>query len=246
MTSKLFPLSTHEKVSLDINKYSDKLKLIGKFIKDNNMRVGTHPDQFCLINSTKKEVLDYSIKILEEHIKIFNLMEYYDGYIVIHTGSGEGGKEDSIKRFEENYKHISNNIKKYLVLENDDRVFNIIDTLNLCEKLNIPMVFDYHHYICNNKGENYIDYINRIVDTWKDKKVKMHFSSPKNSKQIRSHSEYLNINTFVKFVESLKCINKDIDIMLECKMKDDALFRITRQLKYRGYNFVNDTTFIIL
>lgn len=245
MTSRLFPLSTHENVNIDISKYEKKLKEIGKIINENKIRVGTHPDQFCILNSTKKEIIEKSIKILEEHVKIFELMGYYGGYIVIHVGSGENGKEEALKRFEQTYENIPYKIKKYLILENDDRIFNMVDTLKLCENLNIPMVFDYHHYICNNDGENYKEYLLRIANTWKNKKIKMHFSTPKNSKNIRSHNDYINIDTFVSFIESLKVINKDIDIMLECKMKDDALFRLVRQLKYRGYKFENDTIFII-
>ena len=33
----------------------------------------------------------------------------------------------------------------------------------------------------------------------------------------------------------IKVYNRDIDIMIEAKMKDDAVFRLIRQLKYLGY-----------
>ena len=45
-----------------------------------------------------------------------------------------------------------------ILLENDDRVFNVKDTLKLCEDLNIPMVLDFHHYKCNNEKENILKF----------------------------------------------------------------------------------------
>ena len=44
----------------------------------------------------------------------------------------------------------------------------------------------------------------------------------------------------------MSIFNKDIDIMLEAKAKDDALFRLVRELKYKtNYNFIDETTFIV-
>ena len=38
----------------------------------------------------------------------------------------------------------------------------------------------------------------------------------------------------------------DIDVMLEAKAKDDALFRLIRELKYKtDYNFIDETSFEI-
>ena len=40
-------------------------------------------------------------------------------------------------------------------------------------------------------------------------------------------------------------MNIDIDIMIEAKSKDDALFKLVRELKYKtNYLFLIDTTFI--
>ena len=36
----------------------------------------------------------------------------------------------------------------------------------------------------------------------------------------------------------------DVDVMIEAKAKDDALFRLVRELKYKtNYKFVDETTF---
>ena len=74
----------------------------------------------------------------------------------------------------------------------------------------------------------------------------MHFSSPKNKREFRAHNDYINSNDFIDFLENIKIYNQDIDIMLEAKNKDEALFRLVRELKYKtSYKFINDTTFIV-
>lgn len=105
--------------------------------------------------------------------------------------------------------------------------------------INVPIVLDYHHYKCNKSD---ID-IERIFKTW-NIKPKLHFSSPKNKKNFRSHSDYINSNDFIEFIELIKKYNTDVDIMLEAKMKDEALSRLVRELKYKtNYNFIDDTSF---
>ena len=45
---------------------------------------------------------------------------------------------------------------------------------------------------------------------------------------------------------NIKCLNKDFDIMIEAKAKDEALFKLVRELKYKtNYKFIDETTFII-
>lgn len=50
-------------------------------------------------------------------------------------------------------------------VENDDKAYNIKDVLELCHKINVPMVLDYHHFICNNEKEDINDYLKEIIDT---------------------------------------------------------------------------------
>ncbi|MCM1371072.1 MAG: UV DNA damage repair endonuclease UvsE [Clostridium sp.] len=247
LTSKFIPLATHKELNFDyIEKYKILYDEISKLIKD--IRIDTHPDQFTVLNSTKKEVLDGTFRILEYHYKILNALKVENPIIILHVGSSVFGKENSIKRFIHNFKLLPNYIKKCIALENDDKIYNVKDVLKLCQTLNVPFVFDYHHYRCNNEGENYLDYIEDIFKTWKDRKPKIHFSSPKNKtkKDFRSHSDYIDIDDFISFLESVKKFNIDFDIMLEAKAKDDAIFRLVREIKYKtNYKFIDDTTFII-
>ena len=249
LTSKLVPLATHKNVNFDyIKPFINKFKYIGNLIKTNNLRVDVHPDQFTVLNSTNKEIVANSIINLKYHYKILEALNIKNKIIILHIGGAQFGKDNSIKRFINNFNKLPNYLKKCIAIENDDKIFNITDCLYISRILNIPIVFDYHHYICNNNNEKLESFILEVFNTWHNKTPKIHFSSPKSNlkKEFRSHNDYIDISSFISFIEKMKYINRDFDIMIEAKEKDAALFRLVSQLKYKtNYNFIDETTFII-
>ena len=241
LTSKLIPLATKVKVDY-IKKYKKYYDEIGKKIEKNNIRIDVHPDQFCVLNSTKKEVLDNSFEILKYHYNILEALHIKNKIIVLHVGSSVFGKTNSIKRFINNFNKLPIYLRKCIAIENDDKVFNVNDVLKISKVTSIPVVLDYHHHLCNKSDFSFAD----IFNSWGNRRVKMHFSSPKNKRDYRSHNEYINGDDFINFIEILKKYDRDIDIMLEAKGKDDSLFRLVRYIKYKtDYEFIDDTTFLV-
>ena len=244
----MFHLLTHTNVNIDYKEvFKNEFNKLKKTIDKYNIRIDTHPDEFCLLTSEKENVTLNSIEILKFHLEIFKLLGI-NGKCVLHLGSSKPTKEDALNRFRDNFNKLPIELKSLIILENDDKTYTITDTLTLCEELNIPMVLDYHHYICNHlKNERIDKLLPRIIKTWEITNLnpKMHFSCPLNSKQKRSHSTYLNYNSFIKFLKLLKPLNTDIDIMLEAKGKDEALFRLVRQLKFYKDFKVKGTTIIL-
>ena len=247
LSSALIPLATLKDVDFDyINPYLDIYKEIGLKIKKNNIRVDFHPDQFTVLNSTKKEIVENSIYSLNYHYSILKALDIENPIILLHVGSSVFGKESSIRRFINTFNRLPNYLKEGIAIENDDKTYNILDVLRLCQKINVPMILDYHHYICNKNDIDINDYYEEIFATWKKLKPKVHFSSPKNKtkKEIRSHHDYINSDDFISFIESIKQINTDIDIMIEAKAKDEAVFKLVRELKFKtNYKFIDETTF---
>lgn len=249
MTSNLIPLSTKEDVEFNyIQKYSCFYKEIGILINKYNLRVDLHTDQYCVINSVNKDIVKNSINVLKSSKDILDALGIKNAKIIMHVGSNAFGKENSIKRFKNNFKKLDNDIQKMIILENDDKIFNVEDVLEICKDLNIPMVLDYHHYICNNNGIRIESIIEEIFSTWAFTGLnpKIHFSSPKNKtkKDFRSHHDFIDSDSFIEFIDKIKFSHKDIDIMIEAKMKDVALCKLVRELKYKtNYKFIDETTF---
>ena len=248
LTSNLIPLATHPEVMWDYAKYFKKdFEYIGEIMKKNNMRIDCHPDQFNVINSTKESVIESTLINLNTAVDIFELLRYENGKMVIHIGGAQGGKEESIKRFITNFKRFPKRIQDKLILENDDKVFTASDVLNICKELKVPMVLDVHHYNCKNNNENIGDLIVDIFNTWDSENLppKIHFSTPKEFENDRKHADYINPNDFINFIELVKSkVDKDFDVMIEAKKKDQALFKLIDDLKVisEGIKFIDDTT----
>lgn len=247
ISSNLIPLATVDEVNFDyLDRYSDYYERIGNLINDSGIRVDMHPSNYCVLNSVKSEVVKNSFDIIKYHYDIMNKMGILDKIIILHVGSSVFGRCNSITRFINNFRKLPKYLQDIIVIENDDKVFNIEDCLYISDKLNIPIVLDYHHFKCNNTGRDIDDYIERIMDSWGDMIPKMHFSSPRNKRDYRSHSDYINVDDFMEFIDILSKYKKDVDIMLEVKEKDEALFRLVRELKYKGsYKFIDGTSFEI-
>ncbi len=248
ITSALVPLATHPEVTAwDYRKiFNIDFKRLGKFVKENNMRVDTHPDEFNVINSIREEVVKSSERNLWSHVHLFEDMEYPDGKMVLHIGSAQGGKEESIHRFINNFNKFPPEITTRLMLENDDKTFTAFEVLSICRETNTPIVFDVHHHVCNNNGETIEDLISEIFSTWNNQSLppKFHFSTPRESERDRKHADYINAEDFISFIEICKPLNKDFDVMLEAKMKDKALFQLIDDIKIikPNWNWIDNTT----
>lgn len=246
LTSNLIPLSTHNEVNYEIyNRYQKEFARIGMLIEKYDMRVDTHPNQFCVLNSTNPEVVKSSINILQDQYNMFQAMKI-SGKIILHVGGGTYGKKAGMNRFIKSFRELPKELQSLILVENDDKLYNAADVLMICEVLDIPMVLDYHHHICNPSEEAIEELLPRIYHTW-HKEIfppKMHYSSPKNKKERRSHSDYIDLDSFVEFLRVLKKFHQDVDVMLEAKAKDDAIFHLIRGLKYKNINVEGTTIFL--
>lgn len=244
LSHHIIPFSTFDKVHFSYKKkYKEDLKKVGELFKKNNVRIEMHTDPFCVINSVSDHIVSKSIDMLKYHNYLYSSFEY-DGDIIMHIGSAFPTKEEAINRFIKNFKLIPKSIQEKIILENDDTTYTVEDILSVCKILHIRMVLDYHHFLC--MKENHIEnYLKDILNTWETNPT-IHFSSPKSKREFKAHHMYIDYKQFIKFIDILKGYDRDVDIMLECKGKDEALFRLIKQLKfYTNYKFISETTFEI-
>ncbi len=249
ITSALIPLVTHPEVEYWGHRelFKKDFKYIGEIIKESNMRVDTHPDEFNVINSINPQVVKNTKLNLIRQAEWFEDFDYKEGKMVIHLGGATGGKEEGIKRFIKNFKEFPKEITSRLIIENDDKTYTAREILNVCEELEVPMVLDVHHHNCNNSGENIMELIEDIFNTWNEESLppKIHFSTPRENEKDRKHSDFINSSNFVDFIEKTKVIDRDFDVMLECKQKDLALFKLVEEIKKikPNYKWIDQSTF---
>ncbi len=203
--------------------FEKELSDIGKKIRDNSIRVSMHPGQYSVLNSFKKEVVDNTIKDLEYHARFLESLKVDESNkIILHVGGVYNDKQEAKERFINNYNKLSFDIKKRLVIENDDRSFNIKDVLEISNITGAPVIYDNLHNFLNKSTDEFSDYewIMKCSKTWKenDGKQKIHYSQQEENKKNGSHSKTIYASKFLDFMTSLH--NADIDIMLEVKDKN--------------------------
>jgi len=223
ISSDIVPLASHSINEIPWHKYFQaELNEIGEYIKKCEMRVSMHPGQYTVLNAEKEEIVAKAIKDLEYHARLLDSLGVdSSNKIILHIGGGYGDKNAAMNRFIENYKRLSTSVKNRLVIENDDKIFNIEDILFVSGKSNIPVVFDNLHHQCNHEIDMPIkEIMKKVAKTWqeKDGNVKVHYSQQNPIKQIGAHSNTIIVKNFLEYYEVVKEFN--LDIMLEVKDKD--------------------------
>lgn len=240
-SSKVIPLGTHPKLSEwdYIADFKEELETIGGFVKENKFRVSFHPDHYTLLNSPAEEILQASLKDLGHHCRLLDAMVLDNrAKLVIHTGGAYSNKKEALERFKQNWDRVPRHIADRIAVENDDKSFTAKNVLDLCNALSLPMVLDIHHYKCNKEGESLAEILPAVSATWDTAGLppKFHVSSSKSAADFRSHHDFVNPGDLYPFLKLARELNNDIDIMVEAKQKDRAMFQLVRDLA--GYPMV--------
>lgn len=224
ITSDIIPFGSSPVIDLNWEDlFFEQFNNLSRKIGDNGIRISMHPGQYTVLNSPRKEVVARAVEDLNYHLKVIHALGGDNtNKIILHIGGVYGDKTRAIQRFIFNYKSLDENVKKYLVIENDDRSYTIEDVLGIGEKLDIPVVFDNLHYAINDvdtvKDDLY--WINRCKQTWenKDGRQKIHYSQQDPLKKPGAHSQTIKFTEFIDYYNSIN--GKDLDIMLEVKDKN--------------------------
>jgi UV DNA damage endonuclease len=239
LSSDLFPHYTNlrhidEEDRYELSFAKDDLKKAGDYAKMNGMRITMHPGQFNVIATNNDTVFESTVADLKMHADILDMMGMgYDSVIVIHGGGTYGDKEETIKRWILNFKKLPDNVQRRLVLENCEKNFSIVDCLKVHKELEIPIVFDNHHFECYKKyhpDEEFEDietYLLPTIETWLRKGIrpKFHISEQAPDKNVGAHSDY--IETFPEYYLNIpKKYQVGVDIMIEAKAKEAAILSL--------------------
>lgn len=225
ISSDIIPFASHEVNTLEWwSIYDEQLKRIGEKIKSGGMRVSMHPGQYTVLNSPDEDIVARAKNDLLYHTRFLDsLGTGSSNKVILHLGGIYGNKKEAVKRFMKNYADLPEAVKKRLVIENDEKSYNIVDVLEVGRKCGIPVVFDNLHHELNlpYKAElTHGAWIGLCKETWKpeDGRQKMHYSQQLENGKTGAHSKTIAIRPFMDFYKEVN--GKDIDIMLEVKDKN--------------------------
>ena len=229
ISSDLVPFASHP-----INKFSwqkhfqDEFEGIGEFIIKNRIRISMHPDQFTLINSIKDEIFERSKKELLYHVEILDLMKLdISAKMQIHVGGAYGDKKLSMERFIKRFNRLPDSVIRRLVIENDDKLYDLNDCLKISGEIQIPVLFDVFHHKLNNSTSQTMKELFRLIEkSWNVKRdgvPMVDYSSQEPNGLPRQHSETINLEDFGMFMKQTESF--DFDLMLEIKDKEKSAIK---------------------
>ena len=235
MSSDMFPwMSEYELDDLPNFHYSivPVLEAIGQSIIDLNQKVSFHPGQFDCLASPNQSIVEKTIFDLEQHSRIMDFMKLpatHQFNINIHVGGVYGDKERTLKRFAENFKRLSDNLKNRLTIENDDgrNGYRVEDLIYLTHAVSIPIVFDTLHWQCNSGSLDYNSAFRLAYSTWNQSIVpEIHHASSRKlyedpSSLAKAHADFI--------YEPINTLGLPAYVTIESKMKEQALLRYREQ-----------------
>jgi UV DNA damage endonuclease len=203
--------------------FSPTLDRLGEKIRDHGLRVSMHPGQYTVLNSPNPEVVARAIEDLAYHARFLDSLHVDSTHkIILHVGGVYGDKGMALGRFEKVYRTLSPAIRRRLVLENDDRSYDLPEVLALGQTIGAPVVFDNLHNALHPSPlpQSEAAWIALAGKTWKkeDGTQKIHYSQSDGEKRFGAHSASVALEPFLRFVGALG--RQDLDIMLEVKDKN--------------------------
>jgi len=236
--SNVFPLMTHPDLNFTVDDFYNASEIYAEFkataitIKQNNIRCSMHPDQFVVPASPNPKVVKNSIRDLEQHAYIMDLLELprsYEAPINIHMNCFNNGNfGETIDRFEKVYNKMDQSVRSRLVLENEDKgkswsVNALYD--HTYRRLGIPITFDNLHHMCNPDSTSEEFAFDMALSTWPDDIVPLfHFSESLPGKNPRAHAD------FPTFLPQIYANHKnELHLDFEFKLKEIAINKISRE-----------------
>ncbi len=232
ISSNLFPWASEYKLQ-QLPDYAEVCKVlaeVGEYANNHGHRLTFHPGPFNKLAAKEERIVLNTIKDLEHHSEIFDLMGFSPSYynkINIHIGAAYENKRETAYRFCKNFERLSDNLKKRLTVENDDKSA-LFTTQELYKymwlDIGCPIVFDYHHHALHPGSLQLDEALDYALETWNKITPVCHLSESRREEQQndclpQAHSDYV--------YTPIKTHGHDFDLMIEAKAKELAL------LKYR-------------
>jgi UV DNA damage endonuclease len=237
MSSEIFPWASEYNLEdlKDFDKIEEVLYQCGLFASENNIRLSMHPGPFNKLCSPNEQVVLNTIRDLEIHGQLMDLLIQPRSpwaKINIHVGGAYNDKPMALANFCKNYARLSDAVKTRLTVENDDKE-SLYSTKELYDgifkQIGVPIVHDVHHHTMCSGGQTDYEAMSLAVSTWPDgippvihysQSRSVEYGDPKIKPQAHSDSYWTAVETY----------EFDVHVMLECKHKEQGLFKMRELL----------------
>ena len=231
LSSDLTPVLNHPDVNLTLEDLPDfkliqyQINELKKAIKETGIKVSAHPSEYITLTSEDEKAIKNSIRDLESHADIFDrldLPESYEAPLNIHVRK-DGNPDEISSRFFNIFNGLPDNVRKRLVLENNDNANGTWSIKNLhhyyYKTSQIPITFDtlHHSILPGNLKEE--EAFNLAYETWNTTPI-FHYSEGKNN--TRAHKD---------MPDNIPPTYKDVYWDVELKGKDYAILDILNKCK---------------
>lgn len=227
ITSDLVPLASHPTNRFPWDEFfAPDFARLGKFIREKGMRISMHPGQYTLLNSPRSEVIAAACADLAYHARVLELLELdATAKIQIHIGGLYGDKQAALERFVRAVERLDRAVRARLVVENDERLFNLTDCLWVHRETGLPVLLDVFHHEVYSDGRTLSEALAAAAKTWKaqDGPLMIDYSSPLPGGRLGSHAYQLDELHFRRFLAESRPY--DFDLMLEIKDKERSALR---------------------
>lgn len=195
MTSGLFPFADDAVGEDVLEELREQVAKTGRRAIGLGLRLVLHPDQFVVLNSDSPQVIANSIKILETHARVMDMLEQpRSSWALIEIHGGKGGRAE---RLVETTRNLPEAVRSRIAFENDEYTYSAAEILEVCRASGVPMVFDAHHHLVHEKLESYDDEsVRRMLkaarETWPVPEWQLvHISNGRESFNDRNHSDLI-------------------------------------------------------
>jgi len=230
MSSDIFPWVTYYDFTdlPDYNNIANILKGVGKLADKYGQRLTFHPSHFNALGSPNPVVVEKTIKELNAHSKIMDMMGLSTtvyNKINIHIAGAYGDKQATLDRWISNYYKLDPNTQMRLTVENDDKanMYSVRDLYHgISEQCGVPIVFDYYHHKFCTGGLTEQEALELAASTWPKGIVPCtHYSESRRKEHLdesikaQAHSD--------RIVDTIQSYGLDIDVVVEAKHKELAV-----------------------
>lgn len=193
MTSSLFPFADDEAGSDVLEEFAEELARTGARATELGIRLVLHPDQFVVISSDSPQTIANSVKILESHARVMDMLRQpRTAWALIEIHGGKGGRAD---RLVEQIGLLPEPVRSRIAFENDEYIYSAREILDVCRRAGVPMVFDAHHHVVHEGLDSYdhpsvAEMVDAARETWPVPEWQLaHISNGRESFRDRHHSD---------------------------------------------------------